>query len=64
MCFMLLVSSPINFIDDHERRWAYGCVFALLSYRILNLFDGDNYLDFPEVYQDPEFSTSFGWTSG
>ena len=55
--------SPVNFIDDNKRRWAYAAVFALISYKILLLFNGQYYL-MPDEYNDPEWSEKWGWTKG
>ena len=55
--------SPINLIDDHEQRWAYAAVFAIITYKVLSLFDGVLFWT-PEAFNDPEWMKKYGWTEG
>ena len=59
---MCINFSPVDFIDDHERRWAYASGFAILSYRVLMLFNQE-YIFEPSIYDDPEFMEQYGWTT-
>ncbi|ELU08524.1 hypothetical protein CAPTEDRAFT_225028 [Capitella teleta] len=52
---------PMDFTDYRGRRWAYSLVFVLMTYRVLNLFEGRYYFK-PAAYSDPEFDSKFGWS--
>ena len=55
--------SPVNLIDENERRWAFMAAFGVVAYRILSLFEGDFFWR-PDIYDDPDFTRTWGWTKG
>ncbi|ELU11879.1 hypothetical protein CAPTEDRAFT_210104 [Capitella teleta] len=56
-------ASPMDFVGNRGRRWAYSLVYILLSCRVLNLIEGSYYVK-PSIYDDPDFDYKFKWTLG
>ena len=55
--------SPINFLDEHDQRWAYASVFAIITYKVLSLFDNELFWR-PDKFDDTEWTKSYAWTTG
>ncbi len=60
---MLSDLSPVNFIDEHSRRWAFAAAFGLMAYDVLILFNGA-YFWKPDEFDDPDWMEKFGWVKG
>lgn len=55
--------SPMDLVEEHERKWSYAAVFGVLSYRALRLMDKNFYWQ-PPSFDNPEWSAIFGFTKG
>ena len=52
--------SPINFVDEHGRRWAFVGAFAMITQYVSNFFEG-TYFWYPGNWADPEWNLKFSW---
>jgi len=56
-----VVFSPVDFIDETDRRWTVAACFIVLSGTVLNDM---NIVDSIEPQNDPYYDTNFHWVTG
>jgi hypothetical protein len=57
------VCSPLNLLDDFDRRWLYIVCFIISAVDIVQMFDGKWIFD-PMRRYDEEWMLKFAWLSG
>ena len=58
----VVVFSPIDFINETDRRWTMAACFIVLANTILSMLDGVNIVNV-EPQNDPEYERKFHWVS-